>query len=387
MGSNDERHLHLDDDQQVTIPLLPDIDVKYIYYILHLLKKMTIYLFLFQDLHSADYECLRIEINRGKSRPTVICCAYRAPDIDFANFISNLNIRMESIDLDKCDFFLLGDLNAKTHSKNKRDKQELLSLALMLDLKQLITEATRVTQTSRTLLDVILVSNEHRITDSGVVPVPLSDHYLVYCILKTGVAKAPPKTIEYRSYKNFDINSFIADLEDVPWHLIENEDDIDDAVLLWNKLFSDIADCHAPVKRKRIRGVPLPWLTNKINQAMKDRDFYHRKVRDSSKFWKAINDASSRNAKSTIPQCIVSEGIQHTTTASIATAMNTHFASIGKALADKISSIFTVSNYSNVNENSFMLREVDVNCVLDLLLSLKTNKAIGLDNISERLLK
>ena len=53
--------------------------------------------------------------------------------------------------------------------------------------------------TSRTLLDVILVNNDNRITDSGIVPVPLSDHYLVYCVLIAGEIKAPPKTIEYCS--------------------------------------------------------------------------------------------------------------------------------------------------------------------------------------------
>ena len=94
-----------------------------------------------------------------------------------------------------------------------------------------------MTETSRSLLDVILVNNDHRITDSGVVPVLLSDHYLVYCILKSGVIKAPPKTTEYHSYKNFDVNTFLADLT---WHIIENKEDIDDAVFIWNQLFSEI---------------------------------------------------------------------------------------------------------------------------------------------------
>ena len=48
------------------------------------------------------------------------------------------------------------------------------------------------------------------------------------------------------------------DLECVPWHIIENEDNIDDAVFTWNKLFLDIADSHAPVKRRKVREVPLP---------------------------------------------------------------------------------------------------------------------------------
>ena len=74
------------------------------------------------------------------------------------------------------------------------------------------------------------------------------------------------------------MNTLLPDLNSVPWHVIENEEDIDDAVFVWNQLFSEIADLHAPVKRQRIRGVPLPWLSGKISEAMKDRDFHHRKA-------------------------------------------------------------------------------------------------------------
>ena len=90
---------------------------------------------------------------------------------------------MAKINLDKCDFVLLGDLNANMlpHSR-KKEKQEVKKFAISHDLTQLITEATRVTEALQTLLD------------SGVVPVSLSDHYLIYCVLKAGVIKAITKS-------------------------------------------------------------------------------------------------------------------------------------------------------------------------------------------------
>ena len=181
------------------------------------------------DLHSVDNECLWIELIRKNCRPTLICCVYRAPDVDLSAVISHLRISLANITLDSSDFVLLGDLNVDMVPYlrgNKKEKQDILNFACSLDLTQLITEATRVTKTSRSLIDVILVNNNHRISDSGVVPVTLSDHFLVYRVLKSGVTKAQPKTIEYRSYKNFDVNSFMADLNCVPWHVIENEDHI-----------------------------------------------------------------------------------------------------------------------------------------------------------------
>ena len=82
----------------------------------------------------------------------------------------------------------------------------------------------------------------------------ISDHSLVYCTLKTGVRKASPKVSEYRSYKSFNADSFINDIENIPRHVVENETNIDDAVITWNKLFSDVADAHAPIKNRRISG-------------------------------------------------------------------------------------------------------------------------------------
>lgn len=108
------------------------------------------------DLHSTVNECLWIELSRKKCRPTLICCAYRAPDSDFTEFISNLESAMEKINLDKCDFVLLGDLNADmTKFTRNKPKKELQEFTTRHDLTQLITEATRVTETSRTLIDVI----------------------------------------------------------------------------------------------------------------------------------------------------------------------------------------------------------------------------------------
>lgn len=82
-----------------------------------------------EDVNSGDNECLWIEITRSKCKPTIICCAYRAPDADFVRFITNLENGISNIDLEKSDFVLLGDLNINMlpNSKNRLgDRQKLL---------------------------------------------------------------------------------------------------------------------------------------------------------------------------------------------------------------------------------------------------------------------
>ena len=108
---------------------------------------------------------------------------------------------------------ILGDLNAHMMASSKlpkRDKQELLNSSRAYNFTQLIKEPTRITDSSRTMIDLVFANNEHRIIKSGFVPVPLSDHFLVFCIIKAGITtKAKPRILEYRrSYKNFNPTLF-----------------------------------------------------------------------------------------------------------------------------------------------------------------------------------
>ena len=45
-------------------------------------------------------------------------------------------------------------------------------------------------------------------------------------------------------------------------------------------MFSEVADQHAPVKRRRVKGTPLPWVNSQISDTMKERDWAHRKARN-----------------------------------------------------------------------------------------------------------
>ena len=47
-------------------------------------------------------------------------------------------------------------------------------------------------------------------------------------------------------------------------------------------MFSEVADQHAPVKRRRVKGTPLPWMNSQISDSMKERDWAHRKARKSN---------------------------------------------------------------------------------------------------------
>ena len=92
--------------------------------------------------------------------------------------------------------------------------QALLNITDIYNLKQLITEPTRITPLSSTLIDVIFTNLPDNTTCSGVSHIGISDHSLIYVYRKISspsVIKGT-STITYRQFKNFNRNTFRSDI-------------------------------------------------------------------------------------------------------------------------------------------------------------------------------
>ena len=75
------------------------------------------------DIDTRGHECLWIELIRDICKPTIICCAYRAPDVDLEGFISSLQSSVPEINFEKSDVILLGDLNVNIMPNSKQPKK------------------------------------------------------------------------------------------------------------------------------------------------------------------------------------------------------------------------------------------------------------------------
>jgi len=329
---------------------------------------------------------------------------------------------------DKSEFVLLGDFNVNfidtKVNNDKAKKRKLLKVTNSHHLDQQINTPARITEKSSTLIDLLFTNTSHRVIDKGVISSPLSDHCLIFCVMKSGVPKAPGRTIEYRSYKHYSKQEFLKDLRDIDWDQALNKEDIDSAVGCWNKLFTNVADSHAPIRKSRIKGVHSPWMNARLSEAMHQRDFYHRKALKSkashhwsrykklsnyvnreikrckseyyttlitenksnpSALWKTLNDITSRKERTPI-SCIEADGVQYFDRKSISKILNDHFSTIGTKLAQKLksySSLFFSKSPENFHSlQKFVLEPIAEDFVLRQLKQLKTNKAI--DNVRTR---
>ena len=75
--------------------------------------------------------------------------------------------------------------------------------------RQLISEPTRETISTRTLIDQIETTHPNNIVDSRIVQLAISDHDLIYCVRKfMGNLSKVSKAFESRQMKHFDKEEF-----------------------------------------------------------------------------------------------------------------------------------------------------------------------------------
>ena len=255
---------------------------------------------------------------------------------------------------------------------------------------------------------------QHKIVQTEVIDCHLSDHNVILCALKGGVPKLPPRTKEFRSFKNYCKVSFVNDLKNIPWSLIDSVDSVDDAVFLWEKLFCDIADKHAPIQKKRLKGHSTPWVTDKLREDRRNRDYHLRKAHrtnstyhwnmykklrsfsnredrrlksnyfcklindskgDSSQMWKSLKKALPAKSRHEIPSLMHKRKF-FSKLDDIVNILNSHFCTIGR----KLGQVFNRSEKLMLPQRpddaaEFKLERVTQEFVRHQILNMKPNKA------------
>ena len=92
-------------------------------------------------------------------------------------------------------------------------------------LDQLITEPTRITLSSRSLIDLCITNTPTKVAKFGVVHLAISDHALIYMIYKVQHERAGTTVIKTRQMKNFHNASFLRDLQGKTWSDVERLND------------------------------------------------------------------------------------------------------------------------------------------------------------------
>ena len=155
------------------------------------------------SISERNFHQLWIKVQYKKFKSIIICVTYRPDDSPLSSFEELLKpCYIQALTLDK-PITILGDLNCDGLNETCTEFKALENFYTDMNLKQPITKPTRITATTPSLLDVILVSSNNKVLDSGVWHRPISDHSIVFTKLKVKKSKATTQFITTRSYKKY----------------------------------------------------------------------------------------------------------------------------------------------------------------------------------------
>ena len=139
---------------------------------------------------------------------------------------------------------MLGDFNCEVL------KKPMETFCATYNFKNLIKEKTCFKNTDNpSCIDLILTNKNRSFLSTQVIETGLSNHHkMTVTVLRSYFKKSKPKTISYRSYKNFNVKEFRNELQK---QLTADEIGLDCENFVNN--FISVLDKHAPYKEKLIR--------------------------------------------------------------------------------------------------------------------------------------
>ena len=150
------------------------------------------------------------------------------------------------------------------------------------NLSQLIKDYTRVTAQSQSIIDLILASDDDKISQYGVIDTGISDHCMVYCTRKVKRDQiGKHNNVKLRSLKGYSKTELLDRLSKVSWSCVL---DCDDVNIAWNNfrtVFVNIIDSIAPLKETRLKQRSEPWIDDTILTNIKNRDQLFRNSKNT----------------------------------------------------------------------------------------------------------
>lgn len=375
-------------------------------------------------LQSILPETISLKICQPYTKPYILSAIYRPPNktqdwtLDFTTYTNSCRQLCDEV----C---LVGDFNIDlTNNTNRKWSIEISKLGLT----QLVTEPTRVTQSTSTLIDHIYTSHDNHHCDTGVIRTGISDHYLTYTHRKLGnisqhhsSSKTERNVLTYLDWKTFNTTDYLLDLSKINWTECLCAPDVDTMLHIFTYKLKSCINTHLKTKKRYVKSNQLPpWLDTEVLNSIKHRDALKRlnlpdyrrarnyttnliKRKKSSYIDSMVKDSDGRQTKRLWD---VIQNRQHSTSTpsftdtktpngvsteyATANCLNDHFTDLSNHLLHNAQPQHIISGLPHTDKPctvSNHLPPISVHNVVLILDSIKTNKATGHDLLSPKILK
>ena len=216
----------------------------------------------------------------------IVGSIYRPPSSTIT-YWNNLSEQVNYVLSLNKEVIILGDFNLYFSNNPNICDKKITEFANVFSLTQLISVPTRATVDTESIIDLIFTTSPENHSKSGVIPITLSDHFLVFTVLNFKIPKPKMNIISNRNYKNVNELLFLKDIAlSSNLSRIFYISDVDVAWNIWIQEFTRICNKYAPLRDHKVKDHQKPWITKDIITLMQDRDHWHNKALKS----KAISD-------------------------------------------------------------------------------------------------
>ena len=363
---------------------------------------------------------------------------YRHPSMDAKKFFNKLKKLLHNISLENKRLILLGDfnfnlLNASTDSHVIKFVDILSSYLLLPN----INIPTRLTNTSKTLIDNIFCNFSDPNSISGNIISSISDHLPQFLLTPDIKANSKPiNEYSYRDWSKFNREQFLLDYFEIDWNktLKLHKQNVNTSFGFFITTINNLIDNHLPTKickKKKYFDKLKPWITPGIIKSMAIRDklygtylhcknptkklsfenrykfyrnsivnlcraskncyysnFFNTNINNSKKIWSKINSLINNKSKSDSAKCILINNVMNSNPASIAKAFNSYYSKVAESIRFKLPDSYR--HFSDFlpcrNNQSIFLEPCDSDEVMWTISLLSLGKASGPHSIPVKIL-
>lgn len=368
---------------------------------------------------SLDCEMLTV-----KDKKRVLSVIYRPPSGSIENFFSCFGKLLEYCSFNNLHFVCGGDFNINILDDNKH-VHDLNSLLLSSGFANLITTATRVTQSTSSALDLLITNIETSVHTAGTISNDISDHcpvFIVYALENT--IKQNTDLITYQHISNEALDLFSLAVSTHSWDSVLRKTNVNEAYNEFLEAFVRIYTAHFPFKQvRKSKKIRKPWIMSEHIKMIKNKNrLYHAFLHSRSEIklkefkternrlnkilrqakidyyqclfseisrkrpdavWKVINSVLGRQTKSNVPKSISYKNCELSGKA-LADHFNTHFVNAGVTHTHDSEVRYSLSKC--VTETIFM-EPTDEHEVFTIIKNLSNSKALDIDNLQIKPIK
>jgi hypothetical protein len=230
--------------------------------------------------HSKLLESIFVELTQPRKKNIVVGSVYRHPKMSIDDFNYNyLSPLLDKVSSENKTLILLGDFNVDLLKSNTdHNISNFLDILGSNSVLPAILLPTRITATSKTLIDNAFISASKFNTVSGNIIYNISDHLPQFILLRDPGSLPQPKShILKRDWSKFDEENFILDYLKIDWDIIlklENKN-ANYSFEVFYSTISSLIDQHVPLiqlTKKQKKFLSKPWITSGIRNSIYKRD-------------------------------------------------------------------------------------------------------------------